>query len=299
VSVTALRSIELRVTDLDASAAFYEQTWGLREVARTASARYLRGTGAEHHIVVLRRGAERGLVRINLAADDRAGVDALFARDVAADLGRPPSPAELDEPGGGYGFAFVDAEGRAFGISAGVARHADAGHAADRPVKLSHVVLNSGSTDAVSAMFTGVLGFRLRDRTKSMNFLGCNRDHHSIAVTRFGGNGVNHVAFDVPSIDALMRGAGRLKRDGYPIQWGVGRHGPGSNVFAYFIDPDDVAVEYTAEMEQIDDATYVPGTPEDWGKRGPNMDAWGLADPPSERFQRVTTAAREREVTPT
>ena len=287
--VTGLRSIELRVPDLEAAVAFYEESWGLTAVARTADVCYLRGTGAEHHVVVLRRGAERGLVQINLATDTREAVDGLYAAVLNAGHGKPPAPVALDEPGGGYGFAFVDAEGRSFGIFADVARHADVAPGTDRPVKLSHVVLNSSATDAVTAMFTDVLGFRLRDRTKMMNFLGCCSDHHSIALARFGGNGINHVAFDVPSFDALMRGAGRLKKQGYPIQWGVGRHGPGNNIFAYFIDPDDVPVEYTAEMQQIDDAIYVPGTPEDWGKRGPNLDAWGLADPPTDRFHHVST----------
>jgi catechol 2,3-dioxygenase len=55
-------------------------------------------------------------------------------------------------------------------------------------------------------------------------------------------------------------------------------------VFAYFLDPNGLAIEYTAEMAQIDDATYRVGTPEDWEGR-PSLDAWGLADPPSARFR--------------
>ena len=50
-------------------------------------------------------------------------------------------------------------------------------------------------------------------------------------------NGLNHVAFLMPDLEAVMRGSGRMIDAGFPIAWGVGRHGPGDNVFAYFIDP--------------------------------------------------------------
>ena len=46
---------------------------------------------------------------------------------------------------------------------------------------------------------------------------------------------------------------------GFPIAWGVGRHGPGDNVFAYFIDPVGIVIEYTAEVLQVDDSYVVRG----------------------------------------
>ncbi len=55
-----------------------------------------------------------------------------------------------------------------------------------------------------------------------------------------------------------MRGAGRLKTNGFNIEWGVGRHGPGDNVFTYFVEPNGFVVEYTTEVEQIDESTYMP-----------------------------------------
>ena len=45
-----------------------------------------------------------------------------------------------------------------------------------------------------------------------------------------------------------MRGMGRMKDNGYPIEWGPARHGPGDNVFAYFCGPDELPIEYTAEV---------------------------------------------------
>lgn len=283
-AVTAVRSIELGVRDLNASAAFYQDTWLLDEVARTASAVYLRAAGPEHHVMAIHSGHPYGVVRVNLAAADRAAVDALHDALARAGVTIVHPPRDLDEPGGGYGLAFNDGEGREFRIVAGVPVHADVDHTPDRPEKISHIVLGSDPSARVTRLFCDTLGFRLRDQTDRANFLGCNADHHSLAFGRLGGTALNHVAFDVANIDGEMRAAGRLKRSGFPIEWGVGRHGPGHNVFAYFIDPNGYAVEYTTDMQQVDDAHYTPGTPETW-KRAPHSDAWGIADPPTERFR--------------
>ena len=44
---------------------------------------------------------------------------------------------------------------------------------------------------------------------------------------------------------------------------GSRRHGPGDNAFNYFVGPFDVVIEYTAEVQQIDDS-YKSGQPTDW-----------------------------------
>jgi len=288
-SVTAFRSVTLGVLDVDDSARFYEDVWYLTPVARAGGAAYFRASGDEHHTVVLRRADEPGLLRADFAAADRAAVDALYEQ-VARSGGRPlGAPALLDEPGDGYGFSFVDPEGRTIAVTADVQRHRDATPIENRPNKMSHLVLNATDTDATVAFYRTALGFRLRDETARMLFLGCNADHHSVAVTRMGNTSLNHVAFEVPDLNSLMRGTARVRRAGTDLEWGIGRHGPGSNIFAYFVDPNELAIEYTTNIDQVDDATYRPGTPADWKPPIPgNPDYWGFAAPPSERFERAS-----------
>jgi len=289
-SITALRSVEFGVADMNRSIKFYEDVWELSLLKRDGEAVYFRASGPEHHVVVLRPRAVPGLIRANFAAPDRAAVDALFER-VSKASGKPPAqPRALDEPGGGYGFSLNDAEGRELRVLADVEQHRDAGHVENRPYKLSHLVINAAEADKSSAFFRDALGFRLRDQTARMDFLGCNADHHSVAITRVGNVSLNHVAFEVPNIDSLMRGSARVRRSGTVIEWGVGRHGPGNNVFAYFLDPNELAVEYTAEIQQIDDATYKVRQPQDWKPPiAGNPDYWGFAEVPSERFERATS----------
>lgn len=286
-SVTGLRSAEFAVADLAGSRKFYEDCWGLETVADTGDAVYLRATGSEHHILALREGPEKKLIRVNFAAEDKATVDALHDRAKAMG-GSVDAPQEVDEPGGGYGFVFRDIDGREYRILAGVARHEEKPKAADRPFKLSHVVQNSSDREAQSEQFIDFLGFKLSDRTGYMDFIRCSRDHHSIALTAYGKPTLNHCAFEVPSHDALMRGSGRMKRAGYPVEWGVGRHGPGNNIFAYFVDPTGYVIEYTAEVEQVDDS-YKVGMPADWERPADwNGDSWGFAGPASHRFHELT-----------
>ena len=57
----------------------------------------------------------------------------------------------------------------------------------------------------------------------------------------------------MPDLESCMRGGGRMRDAGYPIEWGPGRHGSGNNVFCYFAGPEEFPIEYTAEVLQIDD----------------------------------------------
>ena len=59
-------------------------------------------------------------------------------------------------------------------------------------------------------------------------------------------------------IDEYMRGTGRLLRAGVEKIWGPGRHMAGNNTFSYFLDPHGNTVEYTTELEQVDEDTWHP-----------------------------------------
>ena len=281
--VDRLAALEIGVPDLAASCTFYEEVWGLSPIARTDEACYFRAAGPETYVLALHRRAAPCFVRMRLGAADGATVEALAERVRQASGTVRGAPAPLTTPGGGYGFAFLDPEGREFQVLCEAQAHAGAAPANDRPWKLSHVVLNSPECDRAAAFARDALGFRLRDRTRKACFMGCGADHHSIAFSDRKNSRLSHAAFELPDLDAVLRGCGRLKRAGLKVEWGVGRHGTGDNVFAYFVDPNGFAIEYTTEMEQVDDRTYVPGSPESIA-RAAFSDVWGLADPPTERL---------------
>jgi catechol 2,3-dioxygenase-like lactoylglutathione lyase family enzyme len=291
-TVTGVRSIELGVRDLHQSAEFYTKVWALEEVSAAGDTMHFRATGGEHHVLTIRERPQASLLGVHFAAADRHAVDQLCAKAKGYGVAAANDPAPLDaSAGGGYGFRFETPDGLPMTISSDSAQHPDVVVDRSRPTKISHVVLNSARTDDQVPFFIDVLGFKLSDSTHMMEFLRCSADHHSIAIFRNNGPSLNHVAYELPNIDGLMRGAGRLKRSGFDVEWGVGRHGPGSNVFSYFIEPNGFVAEYTTELDQLDDATHVPQDPSYWQKIMPNPDRWGLAGPPSNRMRAAMSGA--------
>src|SRR5205085_3514300 len=141
---------------------------------------------------------------------DHAAVEALCAKARGYGVEVEGNPAPLSgNGGGGYGFRFRTPDGLPMSISSDIVQHCDAVLDRSRPTKISHVVLNSARTEDQVPFFVDALGFKVSDSSQMMEFLRCSADHHSIAIFRNNGPSLNHVAYELPNIDGLMRGAGR------------------------------------------------------------------------------------------
>ena len=256
-----LQSVELRVPDVQGTARFFVEVWGLTRAADGAAVR-LRGTAGLPYIIELERGAPA--LRSITFCGTRAEIGA--EREVTGPEGER--------------YRFV--------IEAPVPPLAAQG---DRPIQLSHVVLNSRDADAAERFAIEALGFRLSDRTRHMSFVRCNRVHHCIAYARAGFSSLHHIAFEMADIDGVMRGIGRMRDAGFPLVWGPGRHGPGNNVFGYFVGPHGGVIEYTAEVEQVGE-DYKVGGPEDWKWPPGRTDHWGVSKRDDERIGKAEQAYR-------
>jgi len=139
------------------------------------------------------------------------------------------------------------------------------------------VLLTVMDTQRSHDFYTGVLGFRLSDWVHindaiRLCFLRCNEAHHRVAFLP-GPPCLNHVAYDMLSIDDMMRGIHRLKLKAVDIRWGPGRHTAGNNTFSYFTTPAGFAVEYTSELDQVDDASWEASV---YTPAPMIMDQWGI-----------------------
>jgi catechol 2,3-dioxygenase-like lactoylglutathione lyase family enzyme len=148
------------------------------------------------------------------------------------------------------------------------------------------VVVNSADPEATVAFYERHLGFATSDvlmhphMGRMMWFLRCNDWHHSFAVTRAPHAALHHASFELRGIDEYMRGSGRLLRAGVEKVWGPGRHKAGNNTFSYFLDPQGNTLEYTTELERLDEDTWHPGL-HDFSD--PDVsDQWGTANPMDE-----------------
>jgi len=273
--ITEIRYVGYALPELEAERAFYAEQWKLVEMGEKDGMVYFAADGGdEHHVVRLRQAEQQRIDVIALAADSRADVDALHEKVVASGARIVFAPKDLDTLGGGYGFRFFSPDGLPFEVSSDVARRTARGLARWEgvPQKISHIVLHSPDHKALVEWFCDVLGFRVSDWLGDfMCFLRCNSAHHRIAVLP-GPPCINHVAYDMLTIDDMMVGINRLRLKGTDIRWGPGRHTAGNNTFSYFTTPAGFVVEYSSELEDVDFLTHeakvhapAPGVMDQWG----------------------------------
>jgi catechol 2,3-dioxygenase-like lactoylglutathione lyase family enzyme len=287
--VPALRSAEIETPDLEQSLAFYTGPWRLDLVERRGGSAWLRATGDDPYVLALHEGPSSALRSVTFRAAAQSDLSDIAMRAEGAGCRVIAGPAPTDEPGGGTLLSLHEPQGGTVRLVHGDRRHDDACSLPDLPLRLAHVNINSVDVDAEARFYEQVLGFRLTDRSKLMAFLRCNSDHHAVVLAEAPVNGLNHVAFLVPDWESVMRAAGRLIDHGHGIGWGIGRHGPGDNVFAYFVDPLGIVVEYTAEVLQVDDSYVVRG-PSDWTWPPGRTDQWGIAPPKAEHVKKAQLA---------
>lgn len=274
-----LRGIMMRAPAITSTVDFYVDSWGLSVAKRGDGVAYLAGTGPEPFLYGLKDGDSFGIEYVHFGMPDRASMDALYLQSVDRGATALGAPAEFEDMIGGYGFEILDPDCRRLRFTTDLAMKPSEDKFA-LPRKVSHVVLNSPDMDGVRDWYCEVLGFRVSDYSADqMVFLRCSTDHHSIALVRAPYASVNHVAFEMPDLDSFMRGIGRMKQKGQVPSWGPGRHGPGNNPFAYFVSPSGFVIEFTSELQQIDEATHEAKV---WSRTDPDsMDRWMTAGPPT------------------
>ncbi|BFM08490.1 VOC family protein [Halioxenophilus aromaticivorans] len=268
-----LRSIEMVLPQAEAAANYLTDIWGAALAGIHNNTFYIRGSGTFAYLVALEEGEEKFVRSITweCESDELAALKQRLAK-----LELKTKPIESDDLGGGQGILVELAEGEVFRFLTG-SEHVEPLQGKDLPVKLTHVVCNSIDAEASGHLVEEALGFTVSDRTKGMVFVRCNQSHHSTAFARSGFASLNHIAFEMEDVDAVMRGIGRLRDNDTAPAWGPGRHGPGANVFAYFIAPFGAVVEFSTAVEIVPD-DYQAGAPEDWTWPPKRIDQWGISD---------------------
>ena len=127
--------------------------------------------------------------------------------------------------------------------------------------KIGHVVLNVSDLDRSVRFYTQVLGFEISDiygtdmMPGGMVFMRCNPDHHGVAlVGSMPGQSpnveLNHVAFEVPSLDDVIRARDHLRKHEVQIDF-EGRRRAGVQIAVEFRDPDGHRLEIYWGLDQV------------------------------------------------
>lgn len=139
--------------------------------------------------------------------------------------------------------------------------------------KIGHVVLNVTDLERSIRFYTQVLGFSVCDiypdemAAGGMAFMRYNADHHGIAlVGSMPGPSdaveLNHVAFEVGTLDEVIHARDFLKEEGVEIDF-EGRRRAGSQISVEFRDPDGHRLEIYWDMDQVG-SDGITRPPEDW-----------------------------------
>jgi catechol 2,3-dioxygenase-like lactoylglutathione lyase family enzyme len=127
--------------------------------------------------------------------------------------------------------------------------------------KIGHVVLNVSDVVRSTRFYVDILGFEVSDIYPQdmvpggMVFMRCNADHHGVALV--GGRGaapgnsdLHHLAFEVASLDEVVRARDHLRRHGVPIDF-EGRRRAGCQIAVEFRDPDGHRLEIYWGLDQV------------------------------------------------
>lgn len=127
------------------------------------------------------------------------------------------------------------------------------------PAQLQHFAFRTQQIERMRAFYEEVLGFVVSDQVVDEGgvlracFLRVNRLHHALALFNAPATCFDHQSFEAPDWARLQHWADRMGALRHAIVWGIGRHGPGNDVFFMVRDPDGNLAEISSEIETCAD----------------------------------------------
>lgn len=258
----------LQSPDPDRAAAFLELAYAM---TRTAIPGGWQCTGPGRTLLVREGPANR--IAFFAYAFDSAERLAAHRRKVGGTSLPVPNPSPLFDAAA---CAFADPDGNvvAFGVRARSAASAEE----PLPARLQHLALRTPRLDGMVAFYES-LGFVVSDRVEDEAgalracFLRTDAEHHALALFGAAEARFDHLSCETRDAAAVIAWADRMASRGIPIHWGIGRHGPGNDVFFMVKDPDGNLAEISADLE-VCDASRPAGT---WRHEQRTLNLWGTA----------------------
>ena len=260
-----LSHLEIASPDVEASARFYEEKFGMRIVDRVEDRVYLRCWGDYYHYsLVVVPGAEPALASMAWRVSSPEALDAA-ARNI-----EETGVSGIWSEGGhrhGKSYVFTGPYGHTmklfWEVDRFVAEPEFVSTYPDRPEKrsshaaaprfLDHVTVASSDVRGFANWYSETLGFRVMAFTDLdeapitvFSVLTTNEKSHDLGVvldTSQRAGRVNHIAFWVDTHEDLLRTADVLMENGTPMEYGPSIHGIGEQNFLYFREPSGLRVE--------------------------------------------------------
>lgn len=147
------------------------------------------------------------------------------------------------------------------------------------PAITQHLGIRTPNIDAMATFYSEFLGFVVSDRVHDDQgqlracFLRTSELHHALALFGAPVSCFDHQSFEAPDWEGLKHWADHMGDLRQEIVWGVGRHGPGNDVFFMVRDPDGNLSEISSEIE-----VCTPDRPMGiWKHEERTLNLWGKA----------------------
>ena len=223
--------------------------------------------------LLVREGPANRIAFFAYAFDSGEGLDAHRRRIGAGHATALPNPSPLF---GARACAFADPDGNV--VAFGVRPRRGAAPEEALPARLQHLALRTPRLEDMVSFYES-LGFVVSDRVRDdagalrACFLRTDAEHHALALFGAAEARFDHLSCETRDAAAVIAWADRMASHGIPIHWGIGRHGPGNDVFFMAQDPDGNLVEISADLE-VCDASRPAGT---WRHEQRTLNLWGTA----------------------
>ncbi len=295
---------ELYVDDLAAARHYYTEVLGLTCSDEDQTALYLRAwQDWEHHTLIIRKGAGRGLGHISWRVSTPEGLEE-YARLFEARAIPHTWLPKGHELGQGEALRFSTPQGLPMELYWEMVtwRATDPARSSVYPSfpekfpyrgvaprRIDHANIMVNDVAAEQQWISEVLGIKHRyyversDGKRQGSWLSVTNLSHDIAVMHNehqDGGKLHHQAYYLDSPDELLRAATIIAQHGGRLEWGPGRHATSGATFLYFFDPSGNRLElWTGGMLIF---------PPDWqalrwnpeiGREG--FDMWGTRPPAS------------------
>jgi 2,3-dihydroxy-p-cumate/2,3-dihydroxybenzoate 3,4-dioxygenase len=119
--------------------------------------------------------------------------------------------------------------------------------------EFSHIGLKTSNAPRDEAFWSTLFNFRANDWIGLAGLLSFDKVHHRFALFPAPDPGVQHINFQVTSIDDIMRSYYFLTDRQVKIVFGPGRHVTSGAYFLYFEGPDGVVYEYSSGVRMVDE----------------------------------------------
>lgn len=254
IEIVDIRYCRLGTVDLDSAVAFATEMIGLEEVDRSNGQVYLRGDHRDHNICYFEGdpndhsfGLEvRSFADLDAAASalQAAGIDVRRGTEAEAAARRVMGFINFSDPTGNA----VDLVVRPFHSGRRYFPSRDAGI-----TDFSHIGLKTTDPARDEKFWSGLFNIQANDRIGAAALMSFDEVHHRIALFPTDHAGIQHINFQVESIDDIMRSNYFLTERQVQIRFGPGRHPTSGAMFLYYEGPDGMTYEYSSGVRNVDE----------------------------------------------